>query len=724
MNTTLDPLAHAATVPDISSLLAECQNAQNNQLANLGRIRWGEAERYQWRDGKDGTGALWQRNVSDRTKIVRPYDGCPDPDAQITDEICENEVDLDLTAHSMAQLGATTTHITPLTAQALAELTAVGRWVQSVIKDDLADDEELLAQMKATMGIGILNPGWLEKYELVERTLDLEGFINEVAAAAGPDDAKMLYTAILDPTLEAMAMEAVQKLFSYLPKARTRQIVRDLRETGQAVFLDKQLSEKRPTLRTLIPGFNYFVAGSTDKIGKARLHLVIERYYQADLEATAADAGWNEAFVQRALTTAGAFSSFSEKMKQKQVEAELDNADRSIEIWTTSVLQFDPDTGAAGVYCTVFSPHITPGSNESTGEEHYAEHYLLDYAHRQPPFILARREVTGPSMFDSRSVPDITVTNAAVIRNLQKAGLARAHLEVNPPRAFIGFGGSKITDWNTPGAKIESLMPGADVKDLGPARGNPAVGEAAIERVERGTHRLFAFPDAEVHPARWQPRSMRKSKRALIPWREAYTQLVVLCYQNLTEYELAEIIGHWPVLKLEDVLHHKITLTFDPRGLDNDWRKETLATLTQLLQIDKGGLMDTGLMIKLIGSLTDPTMMDAIIQSPAGASAKLYKKVSSDIIEIMAGNPPPLVEMDATAEMQMKMAMQIVGQNQRYQKALMMDPQIQENFKTYMENLQHSNQETQISPMQGRLGVTQMPQRPVQHGMAMLNQGE
>jgi len=313
----------------------------------------------------------------------------------------------------------------------------------------------------------------------------------------------------------------------------------------------------------------------------------------------------------------------------------------------------------------------------------------------------------------------LTTSNSQVIRNLQKAGLARAHLEVDPPRAFLGFGGSQISDWNKPGAKVSSMMPGADVKELGPQRGNPQVGEMAINRVEAQTHRLFAFPDAEVHPARWQPRALRKSKRALQPYRQALTQMVVLCYQNFDEYELAEIIGHWPQLKLEDVLQHRITLTFDPRGLDNDWRKETLATLVQLLSIDKGGLMDTGLMIQLIGSYTDPTLMQAIVKDPEGAQAALYRKVMNDIGDIMSGNPPPLVEMDASAGMQLKMAMQIIGQNERWQQQLQQDQVAAENLKTYVKNLQHSEQETTISPQQGRLGVAQMPQRPVQRGASL-----
>lgn len=711
-----DPLAYASETPDVAALFKTAEAAQYNPLSSLATIARAEAERYQDRPGKDGTGRLWQKNLPNKAEKVRPWDGRPDVDCSLTDEICENEVDLDLIAHAMAVPGAETSYLNALTAAQSAELVAIYRYVRRAVENDLSDDEEFLAQLKATLGVAVLNPGWEERYELVQREIDLESLINQVAQEFGPENAKAVYTAILDPTLEAPAVQALGQVFSNLPNRKLKSIVTDLRATQKAVFLNRQLAGKRPTLRALAPGYNYFVAGAAGKLKDAYLHLVIERYAPAKFLALARDRNWNEAFVERALATQGDYSALGEGMRNKILRTEMATEDRSIEIWTTDVFQFDDEIEAGGYYSTVFSPHVQPGA-EGTTPEHFGEHILCDYAHRESRFIAARREVNGPGVFDSRGVPDVTQSNSNVIRNLQTALVCRAHLEVDPPRALIGTGwknaGGSI---NTPGAIAENMIGGADVKDLSPAKGNPQVGELAIERVERSTHRQFAFPDAEVHPARWQPRALRKSKRALIPFRQAYTQLVILCYQNFEPYELAQIIGHWPQLTLADVLQHRITLSFDPRGLDSDWRKQTLDFFVSLLGIDRGGLFDTGAMSRVLGNLTDPALTDSIMQDQQGASAKQYRKVQNDINDIMLGNPPPLVELDATAGMQLKMAMQVIGQNQRYQQLLAQDEQVRENLKTYVENLQHSEQETQISPQQGRLGVAARPQRPVQKG--------
>lgn len=720
MNTKTDPLARASATPDVAALIKEFEYAQNTGPCRPETIAVSEDVRYNRWEGKSNPpdGLRRQKNAPSGV-VVRPYDGRPDSDVQLTDEIIEYTVDLMLVAHQRAQIGANTTHVTPLTAAAQAELTAVGRWIQQVINDDLEEGEELLAQMTAQLGWAVLNPGWHERWELVERSIDLESFVVMVAQVGGPDAARMLATSILDPQLEDQAVQMVQRLFAHLSRTRVRSIVRDLREQGTAQFLDRQQVEKRPCVRVLIPGYNYFVSGSAGTLAKARGHLVVERFYEADLEATAQANGWNAEFVEAVKSTAGKFSTYGEAMRDKSTVWN-DGDDRSIEIWTTHVLQYDEELGAAGVYCTTFSPHMKPPqSSLETPAAFFAKHYLLSYGHGKAPFIESRLEVVGPSLDDSRGVPEITRSNQIVIKDLQDAGITRAHLEVNPPRAFIGFGGTKVDDWNKPGAVIPSLMSGADVKDLGPARGNPQSAEAAIERIERTVHRQFALPDPEVHPARWQPRQMRRARRALAPWKEAYWQLAVLCYQELSPFELEAIIGRPPQLTARDLLQHRITLTFDARTLDNDWTAMVLDYTIKLLGIDSGGLMDRGPIIDIALRNLDPTMVQAVMRNPAGAQAQLYRQVEGDVSTIMLGNPPPLREMDASAGMQMQMAFAVMGKNWRYQEMVKKDPAIRQNFETYLKNLEHNQQQTQLSPMQGRLGVEAQPQRPVQRGNAI-----
>lgn len=721
----LDPLARASEVPNVSALIDEFQSSMALNLAcNISHIANAENIRMNRWSGKSSPpdGCRWQKNSRDN-KTVFPYDGRPDSDVQLADEIIQGIVDIFLAAWKMGQVGAATTHVTKLTAQQIAEIVAVAKWVQRVTDFDMVDDKELLAQMTASLGWSVLNPGWLERWELVKRELDMEEITLAASQSPSGTVGAQLPQLILDETLEDSASQVFQSQYPHLAKSDAKRIVRELRTTGHTEFMDKQLAEKRPTLRVLIQGYNYFILGTTGKIQKARGHLVIERFFQADLESTGASNSWNKEFIAAAISTMGMYSEQGRLMQEKTLANSLDSLDKSIEIWTTEVEQFDPDTGASGIYCTTFSPHVRPAQGVTDDKASYATHYLLDYATGRAPFVQTRLEVVGPSLDDSRGVPEQVQSDQKVIKNLQDGLVARAHLELNPPRALIGAGWTKKTnEINSPGAVMETLMPGADVKDMGPARGNPNIGEAAIQRIEAGTHRRFALPNNTdgSHPAAWQTRQMRLTSRMLSAVAEAYTQLVILCYQNFDQYELAEIIGHFPQLTVADVVKHRVTLTFDARGLDPDFRTDLLQFVVQLLGIDKGGTIDSNKAIMLLGSVFDPTLMGEITRDETGASAAMYRKVQNDVNDIMLGNPPPMVEMDATAGMQLKFAFQIIGQNQKYQQLLANDEQVRENLKTYIQNLQHSVQETQISPQQGRLGVAQMPQRPVQKGAPQL----
>lgn len=717
-----DPLAHASETPDVSALIQEFEQAQWGGLDRLSTITTAEDIRFNRWGGKSNPpdGCRWQKNAPQGT-VVRPYDGRPDVEINLPDEICNAEVDMLMTAFEQSQIGASSTHVTPLTAAQAAEMRAVAEWVKRATASDRADDAELLAQMLTELGWSVLNTGWLERYELVERSLPFPELLQRVAQVAGPDTALALAQMIPDPTLEKQAVDAVRYFFAHVPVHTVRQMVRAWRDGPDhtAEFLDRALGEKRPTLRTLIQGYNYFITGATGRLRRSRGHLVVERFYQAELEALAADNDWNNEFVEEVIKTAGQYSAQASEQQAKDTQTQ-DGSDKSMEIWTTSVLQFDEDTGAAGIYCTTFSPHIRPGA-DGTKAEHYAKHYLLGYAHGRPPFVQFRREVIGPALDDSRGVPELLQGDQSTIKKLTDAAVARAHLETDPPLGLVGSGWSKSDKGLAPGARLEAMMPGADVKALVPNRGNPQYAELAIKRLEAGARRRFALPNTDdgSHPSQWQMRQMRNVKRWLNAWAEVFWQLVVLCYQEFNPQELAEIIGRPPQLTVDDVLKHRVTLTFDARALDQDWTATVLKFVIQLLGIDSAGLMDRGPIIQLALNYIDPTIVQGIMRSPEGASAALYRHVEQDISSIMDGNPPQLRENDASAGMQMQMTFAVIGKNPRYQQKLQQDQGIQENLKTYMENLQHNQQETEISPQQGRLGVAAMPQRPVMKGSSV-----
>jgi hypothetical protein len=739
-NAQHDPLAHASATPDVSALITEFTYALDNGPAQVDTLAAGEDTRFNRWPGKSPNkdGVLRQINQP-QGKTVKPYDNRPDTDVNLADEIVLSETDIDMFAFQMAQEGAETTHINQMTAAQVAEARAMLKWIRKATAAHAIDGAELLSQMKGSIGWAVLQSGWREKWGLVERTVTMDevfqaanmaqramGLIpGSAAGSAAPTGGApggtsamlaMLPQLIMDETLEDQAVEVVQMFLPHLKKSKVTAIVRDLRSEGEATFLDRQLEFKGPYLETLIPGVNVFVSGGTGDPQKARGWLRIEFFYQAELESMAT-AGWNEEFIELAKTTAGMVTNQGKSLRNNN--AAEDAHERRIEIWTTEVRQFDEETGAAGIYCTTFSPHLSPTNHVSeTPTSFYATHYLLDSAHGQYPYDLCRREVIGPALDDSRGVPHMVRADQNQIKLHQDSLAMRAQWEVNPAIVKVGSGWSKIREPLAPGSEV-TLPPGGDAKAFALDRGNPQVGEAIIERIERGSRRRFALPNNGQegdHPSLWQMRQARQTSRFLNCYRGAYWKLLVLCYQEFTPAEIAQIIGRPPLLTLPDLLRCQVTLKFEPRSLDSDWTETVLKFITQIMTWDKGGLIDTAPLMRIGLSYIDTTIIDEVLRSPQGAQAQLYRKVEQDVSSIVLGNPPPLVEMDASAGMQMQMAFAVIGKNKKYQQALANDPQAADNLKTYFENLQHSQQETELSPVQGRLGVAEMPQKPVTKG--------
>jgi hypothetical protein len=175
------------------------------------------------------------------------------------------------------------------------------------------------------------------------------------------------------------------------------------------------------------------------------------------------------------------------------------------------------------------------------------------------------------------------------------------------------------------------------------------------------------------------------------------------------------------------LLKHQINLAFNSRTLDMDWIKEVGNQIVQLMQFDRGGTIDTNKLVQLWLSWIDPTLAQEITTDKQGAANAIFQRVQADIMAIMDGNKPQLVENDPTAQMKLQFAQQIVSQNPKYAMNLMetfpngvknpqFNPMLAENFQTYIANLQHNVQEMVTSKIQGRLGVSDVGNAPVQQG--------
>ena len=757
--TILDPMAVAKATPDIAALQTEFALAMEWGPSQQELYGLAMATRLNRWEGQTTDGLKWQK-FQPRGTVVRPYDGRPDTRQPFTDNIINALVDIDMVALHGAQMKPSPTHANKLTADESAEIRAVGRWMtEGPLLRDMVDGAEYLSQMKNTMGWCVLHPCWQTRHGLTRKTMTMEQLEQLAATAAQRDPGGLLArlpeiirnegapggeatdtngeqatgdetstTAAEMPQQDnadtdwtgKSAEELLRLAYPYLKAKTAARIARELREDGETEFLYREVIENRPRIKVLVPGIDVFLPEEVQDERDARAWFTREYYSEAQLRAMVVNEDWNADWVEAACQTAGEVSfgdeNVSEQMRDKNA--------RRIEVITSYVTQGDED-GVSGIYCTVYSAFVN---------DKYGAYFMMDYAHGQYPFVLARTEIIGPRPDSSRGVPAVMRTQQWELKRQRDNTHILSELQTNPPRVRIGLGWSKAQEQFAPGSDITNAIQGSDLKYLAPPGSNGQLALALCELIRAEGEDHFGLPrnKTESHPARWQARQARTTKRWLLTWNIAYWQLLVLVYDTYTREELTDIIGRPPQLTTEKLLQQQVNLVFDARSMDPEWVEMLLDAIAKIRGWNTGGTMDDNKLVNFALSYMDPTLGDTITSDQAGAANAVYKDVEHQLMSVMQGNPPQLAENDPTAGMKLKFAQQIIGQNPEYQMTVFpklannapnphFNEQKAKNLKTLMDNWQHNVQETQTSKMQGRLGVQAVNNAPVQRGPVARN---
>jgi len=749
----LDPLAHAAGEPDVAALTTEFTLAQEWGPSQQDLYGLATSTRFNRWHGQTTDGLKWQKFQEGRT-VVRPYDGRPDTRQHLVDGVIGALVDIDMVSLWGARIKPSPTHANRLTAAQSAELRSVVRWMmEGPLRGDLIDGAEYLSQMKHTLGWCVLHPTWQVRHGLRRQQLTLadlmtmamkapegsllrelpgmilgsgvsgmgsgEGVSGEARETAGETPAPLNSEtgetpAPLEPELDA-AVEMLRQVFPYLKERTAQRIVRELREEGETEFLYRETQENRQRLKVLVPGIDVFLPEEVQDGRDARAWFVREFYSESDVLAKPVNDEWHEDFAEAAAGTAGQVS-FADQDITEQMR---DKNNRRIEVVTAYVKQTDDD-GIQAVYYTEFSAFVP---------ELWGSYGLLEDPSGQYPFIIVRTEVIGPSPDDSRGVPYVLRTQQWELKRQRDALHILAELRTNPPRLRIGMGWSKTQESFAPGSDITNSIQGSTLKYLEPPNDNGSLAVELCELIRSESEDHYGLPRSktESHPTRWQARQTRSTTRWLLGWSQAIWHLVLLVYYKYTKEELAELIGRAPSLTVETLKKFQLNFDFDARTMDPEFLQLVLEQVGQVRQWNTGGTLDDNKLVTFALAALDPTLADEVTRDQPGAAQAIYKDVEHTLMSIMQGNQPQLAENDPTAGMKLKMAQQMIAQNPEYQMALMkklpngkQNPQFNPNkakaVETWFKNLQHNQQETQVSPMQGRLGVRDIGQAPVQQG--------
>lgn len=721
-DTATDSLAHTADTPDIDALLEEYNRAWTQNPSWLADLAIAEDIRYTRWAGQSSDG-LKHQEILPEGQRAKPYDLAPDCRVPLADETINALVDLEYAAFWSARINVKPNHVSRLTAQQMAEWRAIVSWIiHGPLKESLIDTVEFAAQLTWSIGHCFLHPAWRKANGLRLQSLKLDQILQ--LAQTAPEDSilQTVPALVMDPEMEQVAVELFQQLYPHISVKRARQVVRDLRNEGEAYFPVPEVVENRPELSVLIPGIDLLAPVEMTDVQKSRIWFLRCFMVEADLLAMKntpdEEERWSPEFVDACIEfTKGDVSDGS------AAQTRQDTNSQNIEIIHAYVRGVDDD-GVPGIYCTVLSPHlakIPAHRRQGEGGQLFGKHYLCDYAHGQYPLVVKRSEVVGRRPEDARGVPEVLATQQLQLKRQRDACAIYAELNTTPPLKKKGQRASKLPPELGPLGIINVTQ--SDEWEKLDLAGEPKVAMMIEDKVRAESKEYYGIPLLDAPLSAGQQRRQRFVNRSLMTWGVALWQLSVLTYQNLSPAELEELLGRAPLLSADLLKKHQLALWFDVRAMDNDWVKELVGQIIQLLSVDTGGVVDRSKLMGILLSYLDPTLADEVTMDKAGAAQAVFEKVREDVLQIMAGNEAIYVENDPTAQMKQQFAMQIVKANPRYMTQIQNDQRTQMLAEKYMANLQHSYQETVLSKQQGRLGVSPLGMEKGNDLMAMLGVG-
>lgn len=703
--------------PDVKELI-ELYERCSPVVHGWDRLTENERVRYNIWEGQSADGKKWDENMPDGQSAF-PWNGASDARIPLADEVVNDLVDLLTEAfwRSVARVEGVESGDTERSSYA----TRLIEWVKGTkLYPELVREIELHAQNGQTYGPSILQVVWERELGYKRQTVKLE----ELRAAAG-DVGETMVQLILDPSMEDQAVDLVRRLYEEyveskrpqnfewtprpLSRRRATEIVRSLRETGEAKVAVPYLCKNQPCITALKLWEDIFIPVETTDLQSARVIFVKEWMTEADFQAAGAADGWDPEWMAQALKHKGEFSTWSartEDTKPISLSAEFGwiSGERKdlIEVLYAYERKAD-DEGVVGVYYTVLHAKVGSGDRD---EDLFGKHELLDYPHNKYPFTVYRREVPQRQLCATRGVPQIVATWQREVKVQHDAITDQTSLGVVPPIMTYNLMG---TDYKFgPGVQVPVAAPGREPRFMAiPDRG-AVVAFELMDRVERQTDRYFGRARADLPPAPGVIKQQKQVRAFLLSCSEAFQQMFQLMQKFMDPSEFARITGSEEALALsEDEIErmYDYILTFDVQELSQEFAMAKLKAISEnILPEDAAGIIDRAKLTMMKLRAIDPSLAKELVSSESSASQQLFRKVQTDFAMMFLGNPPEFVENDPTAPMQLQFGQQIVASNQKYQQALQADEQFRELVKKWAKNMQFSISQEQNKQV-GRIGV-------------------
>jgi hypothetical protein len=720
---TDDKLVHDTGKAQVADLIDEFKRC-TPVYSGWHRIGANESIRFCRWPGQAVDGKKHDANMQEGTKAF-PFEGASDSRTFLIDDVIEEIVGVELLTFYRAILRVQSASADDT--EGAAYINQLLNWIVGTKQfKTLRQEVELHSQYTYTYGWSVLQVSWLQEHVLKLIETSLEQIMQMAQQAQGQGQGApaaqimaALPAMIMDKEREQEFVATMMAIVPGLTKKRAKQMARDLRETGQAKVPMPTLVKNEPLIRALKPWEEVFIANTVTDIQHGRV-FVKEWLNETQVKQMQFTDKWDPEWIEEVCKLKGQFTTFGGASVITGGTGSASDASRNVQDggdyvqYTTNtelieiIHGYTPrldEDNVRGIWRTTFHA-LLPLSKTHPTEELCAKHELLDYRHGQMPFIVRKRENWSRSITSSRGLPEIFHTTERSFKSQEDGIVDSTSLSVMPPILVPELAGVDYTFG--PGAQIPVAVPGREPKVM--AIETPGVPHAfeLMDRLARRIGRRIGTKAANESPEGPDAQRQKMVSGNLGSWSEAFEQEFQLIEQFMEPDEFERITGapQAPPSDQDSISkQYDFILTFDVRELSMDHVMEELKAIRDtVLPVDTIGRIDRGKLVELMLRAIDPSLAKELLMDNESASQQVFAKVKLDLLSMMGGFQPELVEMDATAQSQLEFAKQLMSTNPKMQQALQQDPQFKEQLQIWEKNRMQSVLQER-NKMIGRVGV-------------------
>jgi len=636
------------------------------------RRRWSEDVRYCRWDGQSDDGRKHSGSMEGRPAF--PFEGAMDSRIRLADMIINENGMVEVAAAQRAHMKVRGIEDTDH-----AKAAKVQTMLKWIIRNQLGRayrrELEKLAQYVEgdAPAVAVMGVFWYQEAALRNRTITIDDIVLEFSRMFEgqliQEDLEDLVDLLTNPVREEDAVAFLRELIPILRESRAKKVLKSWRETGTAEFPEPYVRINCPRVEAFRLFDDLFIPSNTGPLQRARAIFHRQFFSEAEVRAKKLTDGWSQEFINQ-LIGLGDYdgkglegkTAFPETYEARRIDGStLTVALRTIDDFkglyevVTPYWRAVNEDGVPGIYTTTMNPNVTVPAVEKE---------LLDYDHGDYPFIEFTREILTQRLLDSRSVPELVMSDQAQEKILDDTYADHAQLTLPP--IF------------TPKNRTDIPLVIGPLKQIRRSRQTdyewmklpdyPRTTEQQRREIQRRVHRYFGCYDQEVPPELITLHMQNRADRFLWSLCDVLAMVIKLSIQYFTDQQLTRIVGGdgLPIAKTVDEIQgfYDLELDFDVRNLDKEYILKLAETVAQyVLPMDTTQTVMRDRLVNLIFSAISPTWAETTLRPVEEANFEEAKDEESNYAKIFAGVEPPMMEEGQNFRLRLAVLEEIINKN-------------------------------------------------------------